>query len=596
MTSNFRKWIKTAALLLFTILVSTSCEKENDITLDSENQELNFTVIHNNFSFIKKNALLFNKLNTLSAQKNKKGVYVSKGEILETDDFTIFKDRVTYIAAPNGTKESYSFYIERPHESEANIIENLILSKKTSDTEYSAYLITYLFPDGLNNEENSFEVIGFQEIDIESVSGLYANRCEESYEYNFVEIKHDCYTGEHSGAGQAGSCNYETAGGNPPYSTWIVQATPTTTCDGESGGGGTTGGQTDTGGPNASNPPYGGNDGVDTGITLPPNCQTNDCGEDIIANDINDLLDSTLSYNQLLWLFENDTEANIIKSFLGNNPNMEMKAFALASIESWYNGYQVNFDEYEVTSYINNIENPITGNPIELYLIAKYKSNALLDLSLYSIGTNQIQIGEYNLTPHYGINDKLVFYSALRTNNLGIEYVIKANALSDFQDKITIYTAAANLVYLNGIPSEGQIAIAAGDYFSGLKDMWADALTNPNYYIYLAHIFVATATNLNAANSSSTTYASDKINYSNITNPNSVPNYAINNRSFNQYKDLIQQKYNIPWQNTSSPNVKFLINGNIKYNARTVASDWSYGYTIDYYRNGILIGKLRFYN
>lgn len=190
----------------------------------------------------------------------------------------------------------------------------------------------------------------------------------------------------------------------------------------------------------------------------------------------------------------------------------------------------------------------------------------------------------------------MVFYSALRTNKLGIEYVIKANALSDFQDKITIYTAAANLVYLNGIPSEGQIAIAAGDYFSGLKDMWADALTNPNYYIYLAHIFVATATNLNAANSSSTTYASDKINYSNITNPNSVPNYAINNRSFNQYKDLIQQKYNIPWQNTSSPNVKVLINGNIKYNARTVASDWSYGYTIDYYRNGILIGKMRFYN
>ncbi|MBJ7882789.1 DUF6973 domain-containing protein [Gelidibacter salicanalis] len=342
MKQNSKNLIKLSVLLFIMTFFVISCQKENDLITDVENQEKNFTVTHKSFSFIKDNTPLLNKLNLLSKSKREKDGYASRSNIIRTDNFTIFTDRVTHIAATDGTKESYSFYVERPYELEDNIIENLVLSKKTIHTEYSAYIITYLFPGGLTNEKKSFEIIGFQEIDVESVSELYANRCEESYEVNILEIKHNCYSGEHSGAGQAGSCNYQSAGGNAPYSSWIVQMTLFTTCDGESGGGGTTGGQPDTGSPNGNNPPSGYPDGVDTGITLPPNCQTNDCGEDIIANDINDLLDNTLSYEQLLWLYENDAEANLIKTFLGNNPTTEMKAISVIGIDALQNDGEID--------------------------------------------------------------------------------------------------------------------------------------------------------------------------------------------------------------------------------------------------------------
>lgn len=273
---------------------------------------------------------------------------------------------------------------------------------------------------------------------------------------------------------------------------------------------------------------------------------------------------------------------------------------ALMNLTNYINTFEefVTSNQLNITNYINSLENPLTSDPIEFYLIAKYNFSDILALSIFEQAGNSLTIGEYTLTPHYDSNNTLLFYAAVRQNgkNLGIEYIIKTSALQSFTDKIELYTYAANLFYLGGIPSQSQIAIAAGDYFNGLTGMWGDALKDPNYYVYLAHVFVGTATNLNAVNSTSRTYTNNKISFSNITKPNSRPNYVINNRSFNQYKDLIQQKYNVPWQSTSSPNVEILTKGNIKYSARTFASDWQHGYTIEYYRNGVLIGKLRFYN
>lgn len=225
------------------------------------------------------------------------------------------------------------------------------------------------------------------------------------------------------------------------------------------------------------------------------------------------------------------------------------------------NDSTLNLNELFTLAIINNINNAINNDPIEFYLLMVYKNSPLLNISAFSSASNSLTVGNYTLTPHYKANGTLVFYSAVRFSNTtgnamnGIEYIIKPTGLSNFQEKIELYTAAANLFYLNGTPSQGQIAMAAGDYITGLKDMWADALTNPQYYIYLAHIFVASATNLNAVNSNSTTFEG-KIKFTSSTTGSSIQNITINNRSAVQYKQLISNKFpNANWVTHSSPNV-----------------------------------------
>lgn len=247
---------------------------------------------------------------------------------------------------------------------------------------------------------------------------------------------------------------------------------------------------------------------------------------------------------------------------------------------------------------INKTLNPITGKPIEFYLLLKYKNPEYFNISKFSIGGESFKVGDYTLTPHYSPNEKLVFYTAARYSAKGglvndIEYVIKPEGLEDFKDKIDLYTAAANLFYLNGIPSNGQIALAAEDYFTGLKEMWGDALTDPQYYVYLAHVFVGVATNLNAVNSTSTTYA-ERISFTSQTGASSEVSIVINNRSALQFKQLIQTKFpNGHWIQHPSGRVEIFEYGNVRYVGRTINKS-NYKYTIDYYRNGVRNGKFRF--
>ena len=252
-----------------------------------------------------------------------------------------------------------------------------------------------------------------------------------------------------------------------------------------------------------------------------------------------------------------------------------------------------------VTDAVENLSNTITGDPIEFYLVLQYKNSNLLNLSSFSINSNTIQVGSYTLIPHYKKDGTLVFYTAARWvgNNLmhDIEYIVKPSGLTNFQNKIDLYTASANLFYLNSTPSQGQIALAIGDYFTGLKNMWADALTNPQYYLYLGHVFVGVATNLNAVESTTTSFEG-KIKFTSNTNPSRVVSVDINNRSFIQYRQLIQNKFpNSSWIPNASGEVELFLSGNIKYVGR-FQNNSGYAYVIDYYRNGMLIGKFRFFN
>ncbi|MFK8287870.1 hypothetical protein ACI76W_01300 [Capnocytophaga canimorsus] len=149
----------------------------------------------------------------------------------------------------------------------------------------------------------------------------------------------------------------------------------------------------------------------------------------------------------------------------------------------------------------------------------------------------------------------------------------------------------------NGIPSESQIALAARDYIEGLSKMWGEALQNPQYYVYLTHIMVATSTNLTAVNSTSN-LKNGKISYTFITKSQArYSNIKINNYTHAEYMEMIARKHNMQWKTVYVEGdkwVKVIENKNIKYNARNFATSENADLTIDYQENKTKVGGLRF--
>ncbi len=308
-----------------------------------------------------------------------------------------------------------------------------------------------------------------------------------------------------------------------------------------------------------------------------------------------------INNNQFNWYSQQtpETQLNILNFAISNGFSQNSQIVTNQVINQIIQNPTLIFDEVLVENMVNNLSNPITGDPIELYLLAQYKNSNTLNLSTFSVNSNSINVGDYILIPHYNTSGTLVFYIAVRYDlyNGGLlhdfEYIIKPSGLVNFEQHIDLYTAAANLFYLNGTPSLGQIAMAAGDYVTGLKDMWADALSDPMYYVYLGHVFVGCATNLQAVNSVETTFEG-KIKFTSITTGSSDINIRINNRSFMQYRQLIQNKFpNGSWVLTADGQVENFIVGNTKYSGRYTNSG-GFAYVIDYYKNGQLIGKFKF--
>ena len=355
------------------------------------------------------------------------------------------------------------------------------------------------------------------------------------------------------------------------------------------GGGGTTSGGTTSGGTPGTGTTTGSGSGYSGSgtTTLVPNIPT----QDIVEKKMYNTFLTSLNKDQYSFLGYNQTANSDIFTYL------QSEGFTSVS----KNIAKELINVLIVTDAVDNLSNTITGDSVEFYLVLQYKHSNLLNLSSFSINSNNLQIGTYTLLPHYKKDGTLVFYTAVRWNssNTGlihdIEYIIKPSGLANFQNKIDLYTAAANLFYLNGTPSQGQIALAVGDYFTGLKDMWAESLTNPQYYIYLAHIFVGVATNLNAVESTSTTFEG-KIKFTSTTNSSSEVSIEINNRSASQYKQMISSKYpNSSWSISSDGKIDILTSGNVKFTGRFENTS-GYYYVIEYFRNGIRIGKFRFFN
>lgn len=314
------------------------CSSDLDvIKKDAINSEQLITV-HKNFEFVKLNKTISKIITT--SEKAKLSTINSK--IVQTKDFKIFTNRVTYTTLKNKLRESYSFYIERNNSLKSNIVENLILAKNATNDNYRAYIATYFFPDGINSNHKNFKVITFQEINSQtlSIKNIFAkSACQDSYTYTIVETGHKCYSGEHYGAGEAGNCDGK---GGLPYSTYSIQVL-IVSCDTGAGGTYNPDPTFGTGTTGPTSPNTGNTLPVDTGMTFPTPCQTDDCSEMLIVNEINDLLDNSLDYFQLEWLAMNNDAANNIKSLLVQNNTSEAKAFAMNIINTLMNDGEVDF-------------------------------------------------------------------------------------------------------------------------------------------------------------------------------------------------------------------------------------------------------------
>nr|WP_199002191.1 hypothetical protein [Flavobacterium sp. ASV13] len=307
-------------ILLLLLVFLSGCSTENEVLQNSNEQKSDFIFLHKNNDFVKANNSLINKLNSLGTQK-----VTSKSTNIQTDDFTIFTERVTYTKKQDQSRESYTFYIERNDHFSNKTMDNLVLTRNLGEENFKAYIISYYFPDGIASEHKNFTVSNFKEIKTETfASKKISAKTACSYSYEITETAHSCYTGKHSGNSQAGLC--DGTGDQLPYSTFGItvlfdncgSGAPGTIDDGYSPGGGSSG----PGGGGNNNPGKGGPP-VDTGMSLPPPCQTSDCDVKLLANDINDMMGNTLNFQQLQYLFYNDTQAVAVKLLLeqGNTSN-----------------------------------------------------------------------------------------------------------------------------------------------------------------------------------------------------------------------------------------------------------------------------------
>ncbi len=122
--------------------------------------------------------------------------------------------------------------------------------------------------------------------------------------------------------------------------------------------------------------------------------------------------------------------------------------------------------------------------------------------------TEDIIVGEYQLQPHYNKDfdgkNKLSFYNAVREVNgqHRFEYLIGPESFNLFKEKINIYTSAANLFYIHGPPSESELKTIVGlqsrdvtTSLSGLANMWAESLTDVEWWLNLGFCVLAPQAN-----------------------------------------------------------------------------------------------------
>jgi hypothetical protein len=277
-------------------------------------------------------------------------------------------------------------------------------------------------------------------------------------------------------------------------------------------------------------------------------------------------------------------------------PNSEVKVINNVSInlsgsDYAFGGLSNSFTESEFDNVIENLGNDFNDDPIQFYLIACYKNSKTLGSSIYSVAANSIKIGDYSLTPHYNSKNILMFYTAWRSSSLGVEFIVKANALNSFKSNHDFYRASANLFYVNGKPKLSDIMIGGGDYWEGILQAYKEAFSDPMYYVYLGHAFIGAATNLKTVPNTN-----EPIKFTSITRKGSeYPSIKIENMTIQQYKNAISAKYNKPWilEPNNPLKSRLQVDNKMYFEHPSTSSPYP---SIDVSRNGKMIGKFRFKN
>lgn len=276
--------LRAITMLLFSVIVLYGCRSEEN-ALDKSNPNTEYKIIHQNYSIVQKNATLNQKFSTLesisSASKNNSAKQNNEN-IIEIDGIKIFKDYVTYVSPIGSSKETYSFYVENSNYRLApNSVQNLVFSKKENETDYSAYLVTYTFPEGINNDNQNIKISKIEKLNISSFFSKKSNTvntkltaktssdCLISYTYDVIETKHACGENKHYGDSEITDCRADIK----PYSTYVMKITSMyADCGTESWGTPESGSSAPGGGSGSASGSTA--PSVDTSISLPPEMPT----------------------------------------------------------------------------------------------------------------------------------------------------------------------------------------------------------------------------------------------------------------------------------------------------------------------------------
>ena len=407
------------------MLFISSCSNDDETSTFESSKEENL-MLHKNNSFLEKNEDVNFIINELSnIQKSNKNTQSSNQY-----DFIIHKENITYIKTLDGERESYTFFVEKEYKRNLNFVENLVISKKKNSDKFEAAIVTYFFPQGYNVENKNFQVLNSTPLDIDishfSKSSIPLSKSSGGgCSYEVIETEHSCYSNEHFGAGESGKCDHK---GYGPYSTYEVYLS----CGSSGGGGGynpsgpgSGSGGTETGpsGSGGNNGNGGANDGINTGITLPPSCQGMQCDDDAIINKINSILNNNHSASD--YFIKNPQDLPILFTlgidFFTQHPNI-----------SWE---ELKYLLHNKTSYESNLGD-LDNNVIGGY-----------DNTIYPTFDFQTQ-GWPNISPIISKNDFIGWgYPNIKRNCMDYakaQIAIKGYAISNYSDSgqtFQIYTS-----------------------------------------------------------------------------------------------------------------------------------------------------------
>ena len=125
---------------------------------------------------------------------------------------------------------------------------------------------------------------------------------------------------------------------------------------------------------------------------------------------------------------------------------------------------------------------------------------------IYSVEarSSELTCGRYNLTAHYNIDHdntkKLSYYLAWcevlkgSSKQYRTDYYVGANRLNEFKEKVKLYSSAADIFFMNGVPPQNMLQVLNGleigdlsEVLGGLGDMWGDALSDPMWWINIVN-------------------------------------------------------------------------------------------------------------